>query len=199
MSTTPVEDDEGFSDFLSMLGGDDNTSSPPTTVASSGASQTQYNINNANDKRCNTVVAVEESAPEAEPAPVVPVSTTTTTTTTPQPIDVEKGIVSSPTLPVTPQSSTVPNDDSNQVPTPFWTRNRKFAAAAVGLLAAIIVIVGAAVGVSSSKKGAEPSEVVVTVDAGGDVPEVLEVEEEEDKSEGTTPASVPDDVSLSSS
>ena len=113
--------------------------------------------------------------------------------------DVEKGIVSSPTPPVTPQSSNVPNDDSNQVPTPFWTRNRKFAAAAVGLLAAIIVIVGAAVGVSSSKKGAEPSEVVVTVDAGGDVPEVLEVEEEEDKSEGTTPASVPDDVSLSSS
>ena len=197
MSTTPVEDDEGFSDFLSMLGGDDNTSSPPTTVASSGASQTQYNINNAND--ASNIHEVEESAPEAEPAPVVPVSTTTNTTTMPQPIDVEKGIVSSPTLPVTPQSSTVLNDASDQVPTPFWTRNRKFAAAAVGLLAAIIVIVGAAVGVSSSKKGAEPSEVVVTVDAGGDVPEVLEVEEEEDKSEGTTPASVPDDVSLSSS
>ena len=196
MSTTPAEDDEGFSDFLSMLGEDDNTSSPPTTVASSvGASQTQHNINNANDAS-STVVAVEASAPEAEPAPVVPVNTTTTTTTTPQPIDVEKGIVSSPTLPVTPQSSTVPNDDNDQVPTPFWTRNRKFAAAAVGLLAAIIVIVGAAVGVSSSKKGAEPSEVVVTVDVEGDVPKVLE-EEAEDKSEGTTPAPVPDDVSLS--
>ena len=198
MSTTPAEDDEGFSDFLTMLGEDDNTSSPPTTVASSvGASQTQHNTNNAND--ASNTHGVEESAPEAEPAPVVPVSTTTNTTTMPQPIDVEKGIVSSPTLPVTPQSSTVLNDASDQVPTPFWTRNRKFAAAAVGLLAAIIVIVGAAVGVSSSKKGAEPSEVVVTVDAGGDVPEVLEVEEEEDKSEGTTPASVPDDVSLSSS
>ena len=197
MSTTPAEDDEGFSDFLTMLGEDDNTSSPPTTVASSvGASQTQHNINNAND--ASNMHEVEESAPEAEPAPVVPVSTTTNTTTTPQPIDVEKGIVSSPTLPVTPQSSTVPNDDSDQVPTPFWTRNRKFAAAAVGLLAAIIVIVGAAVGVSSSKKGAEPSEVVVTVDVKGDVPKVLE-EEEEDKSGGTTPAPVPDDVSLLSS
>ena len=198
MSTTPAEDDEGFSDFLTMLGEDDNTSSPAVAPSSSvGASQTQHNINNANDAS-NTVVEVEESAPEAEPAPVVPVSTTTTTTTTPQPIDVEKGIVSSPTLPVTPQSSTVPNDDSDQVPTPFWTRNRKFAAAAVGLLAAIIVIVGAAVGVSSSKKGAEPSEVVVTVDVEGDVPKVLE-EEEEDKSGGTTPAPVPDDVSLLSS
>ena len=194
MSTTRAEDDEGFSDFLSMLGEDDNTSSPPTTVASSvGASQTQHNINNAND--ASNTHEVEASAPEAEPAPVVPVSTTTNTTTTPQPIDVEKGIVSSPTLPVTPQSSTVPNDDNDQVPTPFWTRNRKFVAAAVGLLAATIVIVGAAVGVSSSKKGAEPSEVVVTVDVEGDVPKVLE-EEEEDKSEGTTPAPVPDDVSL---
>ena len=197
MSTTPAEDDEGFSDFLTMLGEDDNTSSPPTTVASSvGASQTQHNTNNAND--ASNTHGVEESAPESEHAPVVPVSTTTNTTTTPQPIDVEKGIVSSPTLPVTPQSSTVPNDDSDQVPTPFWTRNRKFAAAAVGLLAAIIVIVGAAVGVSSSKKGAEPSEVVVTVDVKGDVPKVLE-EEEEDKSGGTTPAPVPDDVSLLSS
>jgi hypothetical protein len=56
-------------------------------------------------------------------------------------------------------------------------------------LAAIIVIVGAAVGVSSSKKGAEPSEVVVTVDVEGDVPKVLE--EDEDNSE--------EDVSLSPS
>lgn len=189
MSTAPAEDNEGYSDFLSWLGVDDNTSSPPTTVASSvGASQTQHNINNANDVS-NTVAVVE---PAPAPAPVVPVSTTTTTTTTPQPIDVEKGIVSSsPPLPVAPQSSTVPNDasNSNQVPTPFWTGNRKFAAAAVGLLAAIIVIVGAAVGVSSSKKGAEPSEVVVTVDVEGDVPKVLE--EDEDNSE--------EDVSLSPS